>query len=77
MTDVAIAQRLDALTAALLLLAAQTGRRLTRSEMCERLGVHRNSLRTMQRERGFPQPDATGKWLLSEVLEWELAPTRV
>ena len=72
MNEAAITQRLDALTYAVQMLAINTGKRLTRQDMCERLGIHRNTLLTQQRERGFPQPDINGKWLLSEVLEWEL-----
>ena len=73
MTDAAIAQRLDALTKAVLLMSMQTGKRLTREDMCERLGIHRHTLRVRSQERGFPQPDINGKWLLSEVLEWEFS----
>lgn len=47
------------------------GDRLTRAEVCERLGIHRNTLRTYLAERGFPKPCRDGKWLLSEVIEWE------
>jgi len=72
MNESAITQRLDALTYAVQMMAMNTGKRLTRQDMCERLGIHRNTLLTRQRERGFPQPDINGKWLLSEVLEWEL-----
>jgi lambda repressor-like predicted transcriptional regulator len=48
----------------------EAGTRLTRAEVCERLGVHRNTLRTYL-ERGFPTPCRDGKWLLAEVIEWE------
>lgn len=47
------------------------GERLTRAEVCERLGIHRNTLATYLRERGFPKPCRGGKWLLAEVIEWE------
>lgn len=47
------------------------GTRLTRAEVCERLGIHRNTLKTYRDERGFPSPGRDGKWLLSEVIEWE------
>lgn len=71
MTDAAILERIDSLTAAVQLLARVQGARLTRAQLCERLGIHRNTLRTRMADRNFPKPDATGKWLLSEVLEWE------
>lgn len=71
MTDTAILERIDALTDAVLLMARMSGARLTRAQLCERLGIHRNTLRTKSAERGFPKPDVSGKWLLSEVIEWE------
>jgi predicted DNA-binding transcriptional regulator AlpA len=64
-------RRIDSLTAALLLLAKTQGARLTRNQMCERLDVHRNTLTKRLTEPGFPQPGRDGKWLLSEVIEWE------
>lgn len=67
----AIMQRLDALTTALAVLARATGSRLTRADVCERLGIHRNTLRNYIADKGFPTPGRDGKWLLSEVLEWE------
>lgn len=64
-------RKIDALTDAFKLLAQAQGTRLNREQMCDRLGVHRNTLAKMSQEPGFPQPDRTGKWLLSEVIEWE------
>jgi predicted DNA-binding transcriptional regulator AlpA len=72
MPDAAILlQRIDALTAAVASLAKIHGARLTRAEVCERLGIHRNTLRTYIDSRGFPAPGRDGKWLLAEVIEWE------
>ena len=73
MNEAAMTQRLDALTQAVILMSMHTGKRLTREDMCERLGIHRHTLRIRSQERGFPQPDINGKWLLSEVLEWEFS----
>lgn len=73
MTESAIEQRLDALTQAVIMMSIQTGKRLTREDMCQRLGIHRHTLRIRSQERGFPQPDVNGKWLLSEVLAWEFS----
>jgi predicted DNA-binding transcriptional regulator AlpA len=61
----------DDLSASVILMAQTLGTRLTREQMCERLKVHRNTLARMAQAPGFPQPDRTGKWLLSEVIEWE------
>jgi predicted DNA-binding transcriptional regulator AlpA len=66
-----ILQRLDSLTAAMQCFAKLAGARLTRAEVCERLGIHRNTLRTYITEKGFPTPGRDGKWLLEEVLAWE------
>ena len=66
-----IIQRLDSLTAAVQGFAKLTGARLTRVEVCERLGVHRNTLHTYIQSKDFPTPGRDGKWLLAEVLEWE------
>lgn len=71
MPDAAILARLDALTSAVANLAKIHGARLTRAEVCERLGIHRNTLRTYIESRGFPAAGRDGKWLLSEVIEWE------
>lgn len=71
-TDVAtLSQRLDTMTQALTQLARLMGARLTRQEVCDRLGVHRNTLRTYILDKGFPKPGKDGKWLLAEVVEWE------
>lgn len=66
-----VAMELAALRRDLASLHREHGTRLTRVEVCERLGIHRNTLRTYRDERGFPAPCKDGKWLLSEVIEWE------
>ena len=66
-----IIQRLDSLTAAMQSFAKLTGARLTRSEVCDRLGVHRNTLTSYIQHKDFPTPGRDGKWLLAEVMEWE------
>ncbi len=71
MTDAAIAKRIEALTTAVMLMAQNTGARLTRAQMCERLGVCGKTLSDRLKRGAVPQPGADGKWLLSEILEWE------
>jgi predicted DNA-binding transcriptional regulator AlpA len=71
MSEQAIIEKLDALTAAVVALARLAGVRLTRAEVCERLGVHRNTLSAYMADKDFPTPGKDGKWLLAEVLEWE------
>jgi predicted DNA-binding transcriptional regulator AlpA len=66
-----ILERLDSLTAAVQAFARLAGSRLSRAEVCERLQVHRNTLRNYIADKGFPTPGKDGKWLLEEVIEWE------
>lgn len=61
----------DELAASVTLMAKTLGTRLNRDQMCQRLDVHRNTLARKMQEPGFPQPGPDGKWLLSEVVEWE------
>lgn len=69
--DQAILQRLDTMTSALVTLARVAGARLTRAEMCERLGVTSHTITYRVRRGDLPKPGADGKWLLAEVIEWE------
>ena len=71
MTEAALVQRIELLTNAVQTLSAMMGARLTRAQLAERLGIHRNSLAKRLAEPGFPLPGKDGKWLLSEVIEWE------
>ncbi|MFM9922711.1 hypothetical protein VLK31_06955 [Variovorax sp. H27-G14] len=71
MTDQALIQRIDSLTSAFVQMARLTGARLTRSEMCNRLGVSSNTLTARVRRGDVPTPGKDGKWLLAEVVEWE------
>lgn len=69
-TDTLI-ERIDALTAAFVQMAKLTGARLTRQEVLDRLRVSRNTLTSYIEHKGFPRPGLDGKWLLSEIVEWE------
>lgn len=71
MTEAVLLQRIEQLTSAVATMSATLGTRLTRAQLCDRLGVHRNTLARRLVEPGFPQPGRDGKWLLSEVIEWE------
>ncbi|MGH6628020.1 MAG: helix-turn-helix transcriptional regulator [Burkholderiaceae bacterium] len=71
MTEAALLTRIDQLTSAVLTMARIQGTRLDRAQMAERLGIHRNTLARRMHEPGFPTPGRDGKWLLSEVIEWE------
>ena len=61
------------LSASIIVMARALGTRLNREQMCQRLDIHRNTLAKRQQEPGFPKPGRDGKWLLSEVIEWERA----
>ncbi len=52
--------------------ARRLGTRLTRAEVVKRLGVCGKTLKKMLDNRQFPRPDISGKWLLSEIIEWEI-----
>jgi predicted DNA-binding transcriptional regulator AlpA len=72
MTNEAIMlQRIDALTSAVQFMASALGQRLTRAQLSERMGVHRNTLAKLMKDPTFPLPGKDGKWLLSEIVEWE------
>ncbi len=53
--------------------AELAGTRLTREDMCKRLGVESHTLTRMVRQGRVPAP-RDGKWLLRDVLEWESQP---
>ena len=67
----AILQRLDSLTAAFVAMSRLVGARLSRADMCERLQISSNTLTARVRKGDVPNPGKDGKWLLSEVVEWE------
>jgi predicted DNA-binding transcriptional regulator AlpA len=71
MTDAVLMERIEQLTTAVQSLSTMLGARLTRAQLCERLGIHRNTLARRLSEPGFPLPGKDGKWLLSSVIEWE------
>ena len=72
MTDAAITSQLKMLTDAVLLLTRQQGTRLSQADLCERLGIHRATLARYRTDRAFPRPDKSGKWLLADVVKWEM-----
>ena len=74
--ETALLQRIDALTKAVQHLAQTQGARLNKEQLAQRLGCHRNTLRVRVAAKGFPTPCADGKWLLSEIIEWEQETTR-
>lgn len=64
---------MQVMASALQTLCTQAGARLTRQQLAERLGVHRNTLAArLARDRTMPRPGKDGKWLLAEVIDWEM-----
>jgi len=68
MTQEAILERFDRMEQ---LIAKLMGSRLTREEMAARLRISTKTLTDHVRRGLAPSPATDGKWLLSEVLEWE------
>jgi len=68
MTEAAIHERFNRMEQ---LIFKLVGTRLTREEMADRLRISTKTLLAYTREGKVPTPAADGKWLLSEVLEWE------
>jgi predicted DNA-binding transcriptional regulator AlpA len=71
MTTTDIIRQLESLTTAFVAMAKASGARLTRAEVLERLGIHRNTLANYIADREFPTACRDGKWLLAEIVEWE------
>lgn len=69
---IALKQQVAILTSAVQTLCIQQGSRLNRAQLAQRLGIHRNSLSVrLSQDRSMPRPAKDGKWLLSEIIEWE------
>lgn len=71
MSEAAMIQELRTLREHIAALSACLGSRLTTQQAADHLGVHRNTIATWRRDRGFPSPDASGKYLRSEIMAWE------
>lgn len=72
MSEAALLERMEKMASAMLLMAQTLGTRLTREQLAERLGIHRNTLRhRLATDNSLPRPGRDGKWLLSEIVEWE------
>lgn len=68
----ALLNTINQLAEAVKSLAAQTGKRLTREDLCSRFDCHRNTLAKIITRPDFPKPAKDGKWLLADVLDWEM-----
>lgn len=67
-----LSTKIEILTGAVQALCNQSGARISRQQLAERLGVHRNTVANMlDRDRRMPRPGKEGKWLLAEIIAWE------
>lgn len=65
--------QVDTLVYAVKALCVQHGGRLNRQQFADRLGIHRNTLvKFLARDRSMPRPGDDGKWMLTEIIDWEL-----
>lgn len=69
----ALRNQVNALTDAVTLMARVKGERLTTIQVEERIGRTRQTIMKMVRHGDFPEPCTDGRWLLSDILEYESA----
>lgn len=69
----ALRNQVNALTNAVTLMARVKGERLTTIQVQERIGRTRQTIMKMVRHGDFPEPCTDGRWLLSDILEYESA----
>lgn len=69
----ALRNQVNALTNAVTLMARVKGERLTTVQVEERIGRTRQTIMKMVRHGDFPEPCTDGRWLLSDILEYESA----
>ena len=69
----AMSDQVSALTEMVKLMARVKGERLTSAQVVERVGRTRQTITSMMRRGEFPEPCADGRWLVSEIMEWESA----
>lgn len=68
----ALHHQLQTLSDATTEMTKHLGTRLTRTEVRNRLDVSNYTLNKMMAEKRFPRPGADAKWLLTEIIEWEI-----
>ena len=75
MSEALILEKMNLLENSLKVMAQTFGARLTREELAKRFNVSRSTLSKIERSPNFPDP-IRGKYLLSEIMEWELRHSR-
>lgn len=72
-----LSAKIEILTGAVRTLCNQSGARINRQQLADRLGVHRNTVANMlERDRRMPRPGKDSKWLLADVIAWETSPKK-
>jgi hypothetical protein len=67
----ALQREVAGLRQAVMTLLDTVGSRMSTAEVCAHFKAHRNTIRNWRQHRDFPAPDLAGRYLRSEVLEWE------
>lgn len=70
-TDQQLLQEVAALRQTVAALVQAIGPRLTREQLCQRRGCHRNTLASLIERGVVPRPDTAGRFELAEVLAYE------
>jgi len=74
MSEAALIQEFRQMREVFLTMIRMHGHRLSRDDMCRRMDVCSKTLTQRVRDDKAPKPGRDGKWLLSEVIEWEALP---
>ena len=67
----AIVAELRSLRETIAQLCSINGARLSREQVCERLGVHRSTIKRYIDTGIFPAPGRDGRWALADIIRWE------
>lgn len=70
-----VSEQIEVLTKSVRLMAQNHGTRLTREQLMDRFGICRSTLTKLEKKPDFPK-SIFGKWLLSEIVDWELNHSR-
>ena len=66
-----LATQVAKLQSAVLMMCRVEGKRLTATQLAERLGVSSSTLARYRARADFPKRGKDGKWALADIIEWE------
>jgi hypothetical protein len=66
-----IEKNIATLNATTLVLAQLLGTRINQTQLAERMGVHRNTVRIKSEKNSFPKKGRDGKYELWKIIKWE------